>query len=80
VKTQVSKWGNSLAVRIPRHIVEELNLKVNDAIAFSIENGKVTLALSPALPEFTLDELLGQVTEESESEIDWGKPMGSETW
>ena len=80
MKAQVSKWGNSLAVRIPKHIVEALNLQANDAIAFTVTDGKAILEPIPALPEFTLEELLEQVTDEPEAEVTWGDPMGQETW
>ena len=80
MKSQVSEWGNSLAVRIPKHIVEALNLSANDAIAFTVEGGRAILEPIPALPEFTLDELLAQMTNEPEPEIDWGEPMGQEAW
>ena len=33
---QVSKWGNSLAVRLPSAVVESLNLKVGDEIEIRI--------------------------------------------
>jgi antitoxin MazE len=42
------------------------------------EYKKLTLALARDLPDFTLDELLEQVTEPPEPEVDWGKPMGKE--
>ena len=58
MKSQVGQWGNSLAVRIPKHIVEALNLQVNDALEFTVKDGKAVLEPIPALPEFTLDELL----------------------
>jgi antitoxin MazE len=32
MKMQIGKWGNSLAVRLPRNIVDKLNLKEGDAI------------------------------------------------
>ena len=80
MKSQVSQWGNSLAVRIPKHIVEALNLSANDAIAFTVEGGKAILEPIPALPEFTLDELLAQMTDEPEAESHWGEPMGQEEW
>lgn len=33
---QVSKWGNSLAVRLPRAVVDALNLKEGDEIEISV--------------------------------------------
>ncbi|MCM1982415.1 AbrB/MazE/SpoVT family DNA-binding domain-containing protein [Lyngbya confervoides] len=80
MKSQVSKWGNSLAVRIPKHIVEALQLQANDAIAFTVEDGKAILEPIPALPELSLEELLEQVTDEPEPEVDWGEPVGQEDW
>lgn len=80
VKSQVGQWGNSLAVRIPKHVAESLDLQPNDAIEFTVADGKVTLAPVRDLPDFSLDELLAQVTEPSEPEVDWGKPMGQEIW
>jgi antitoxin MazE len=32
MKMQIGKWGNSLAVRLPREIVERFGLKEGDAI------------------------------------------------
>lgn len=80
MKSQVGQWGNSLAVRIPKHIVQALNLKADDAIEFSVVDGNAVLAPVKSLPEFTLEELLDQVTEPPELEVDWGKPVGEEIW
>jgi antitoxin MazE len=33
---QVSKWGNSLAVRLPAQVVEALNLKEGDEIEITV--------------------------------------------
>ena len=37
---QVSKWGNSLAVRLPAEVVEALNLKEGDHIEISIASAR----------------------------------------
>ncbi|MEM9216033.1 MAG: AbrB/MazE/SpoVT family DNA-binding domain-containing protein [Cyanobacteria bacterium P01_F01_bin.150] len=80
MNAQIDQWGNSLAIRLPDQIVEELKLKADDALSFSIVDGKLVLEPVPALPEFTLDELLDQVIEQPESEVDWGQPVGKEMW
>lgn len=36
---RVSKWGNSLAVRLPRHVVERLALKEGDEVTFGVAEG-----------------------------------------
>jgi antitoxin component of MazEF toxin-antitoxin module len=94
VKSQVSQWGNSLAIKIPPHIVKSLDLRADDAIEFSLIDGKAILAPVRSLPKFasesaldeltldelTLDELLEATIEPPEPEVDWGKPVGQEVW
>ncbi len=80
MKSQIGQWGNSLAVRIPKYMIEALNLKPNDAVEFSVENGKLVLEPIHSLPELSLEELLADVAEPPEPEVDWGKPMGNEVW
>ena len=73
-----SRWGNSLAIRIPKYVVEALNLNPNDVVECSVENGKLVIELIQALPELSLEELLAEVVESPEPEVDWGRPMGKE--
>ncbi len=80
MKLQIGQWGNSLAVRIPKYVVEALNLKPNDAVDCTVENGRLVLERIQALPELSLEELLAGVVEPPEPEVDWGPPMGDEVW
>ena len=58
MKSQIDQWENSLAVRIPKPVIQELDLKANDAIEFSVVNGMVVFKPIQALPKLTLDQLL----------------------
>ncbi|MEL6469970.1 MAG: AbrB/MazE/SpoVT family DNA-binding domain-containing protein [Cyanobacteria bacterium J06623_4] len=81
MKSQVDRWGSSLAIRLPKHIAEALNLQPNDDIELTVTDEKVILSsIHDDSPNFTLDELLEQVTELPEPEIDWGSTMGEEIW
>lgn len=80
MKSQLGQWGNSLAVRIPKYMVEALNLRANDALEVSVENGKLVMERVQALPELSLSQLLEEVTELPEPEVDWGRPVGDEAW
>jgi antitoxin MazE len=80
MKTQIGQWGNSLALRIPQYAAEALDLKPNDAVECTIEAGKLIVQRIQILPELSLDELLAGITEFSEGEVEWGKPMGEEVW
>jgi antitoxin MazE len=60
VTQKVSIWGNSLGIRLPQTILQQMGLKQGDLVAISTEGNKIIL--SPARPRYTLDELLKDVT------------------
>jgi len=78
------RWGNSLAVRIPKTVADALKVSEGKRAEIRIENG--TLVLRPIVkpsrkPRYTLDELLGGMTKDNvPQEVDWGTPRGNETW
>jgi antitoxin MazE len=79
MKSQIGRWGNSLAVRIPKFIADELSLGVNDEVDCRLEKGQLIIEPIQKFPKYTLAELLSQELE-FEPEIDWGKPVGEEEW
>lgn len=80
MKTQIRKWGNSLAVRIPKAFANDLGLDQDSTIELALEDG--CLVLKPtALPKYELSNLLSRVTEDNcHGEVDFGGPTGSEQW
>ena len=80
MKVQIQKWGNSLALRIPKAFAVESNVTGGSTVDVSMENGKIVVT-PVSKHEYTLEELLEGVTEENlHGEIDWGKPVGKEVW
>lgn len=76
---KISLWGNSLGIRLPQTIIQQMGLKQGDLIAISTEGNKIIL--SPAKPRYTLDELLKDATPDRQhDEVDWGEPVGAESW
>ncbi len=64
MKARVQKWGNSLALRIPRAFAEEAGLRANAPVELSLVDG--ALVVQPiALPPLTLDQLLRDVTDDN---------------
>ena len=61
MKVQIQKWGNSLALRIPKSFAIESKVKQGTVVEVSLEQGKIVVA-PVAEPEFTLDDLLAKVT------------------
>lgn len=79
MKARISKWGNSLALRLPRQVLAELGLAEGDSLEILVENG--TLIITPVLKEYGLDELVEGITSENRhTETDWGPPQGAESW
>jgi antitoxin MazE len=61
--THVSKWGNSLAVRIPRAIVTEARLAEGDRLSFDLA-GDGSIVLRSKRHRYSLDQLVrNQATE-----------------
>jgi antitoxin MazE len=79
MQTQVGKWGNSLAVRIPGNCAKDLGLTEGMALEVSVVEGGILLR--PRAKSFTLEELVSGVTPENvHGETDWGPPAGRESW
>jgi antitoxin MazE len=80
MQTKIQKWGNSLALRIPKSFALNVNLKQNELVDISIDKGKIII--SPmAQKEYSLEELLKGVSENNlHSEFDTGAPAGKEIW
>ena len=78
--TKVQKWGNSIALRIPKAFADEIQIASDSAVELTVEDGKLVIA--PVEREaYSLEELLARVTPENiHAEIDWGERVGDEVW
>ncbi|MFP4459679.1 MAG: AbrB/MazE/SpoVT family DNA-binding domain-containing protein [Candidatus Zixiibacteriota bacterium] len=78
--TKITKWGNSLAIRIPRAFALETELEEGSEIEISIENGIIYLK-PVSRTEISLSDLLSKITKDNlHKEIDTGLPQGKEVW
>ncbi|MXW30530.1 MAG: AbrB/MazE/SpoVT family DNA-binding domain-containing protein [Chloroflexi bacterium] len=76
-KTHVSRWGTSLAVRIPKAIVEQWGIQEGSAIELISRGGEVVLRKQP----YDLEAMLAEVTPDNlHAEQDFGKPQDNEAW
>jgi antitoxin MazE len=80
METKVRKWGNSLALRIPRPLAVEVGLEDNSLVKLSLLDGKLVVA--PIVEEpLRLEELLAQVNESNlHGEVNTGPAVGGEVW
>jgi len=80
MRARVQKWGNSLALRIPKAVAEDTGLEQGSEVEMSLEDGQIVV--SPVQrPTFTLDSLLSGVTRKNRHSVqDSGSPLGNEVW
>ncbi len=76
-QAQIVKWGNSLAVRIPKKLAKEAHVQEGDAIVIEVLEGHIQLRPTERIP--TLEELVAQITPENRhKEISIGPDRGRE--
>ena len=80
MRTRIQKWGNSLALRIPKSFATEAGLQRETSVDISLADGK--LVITPIdEPKPTIEQLLAKVTEENlHHEVDTGPATGNEVW
>ena len=79
VTQKISMWGNSFGIRLPQAIALQMGLKEGALVSISTDGNKIIL--SPARPKYTLDELLKGVSSNMQhDELNWGEPVGEESW
>jgi antitoxin MazE len=80
MKTKVQKWGNSLALRVPKSFAVHCGLEDGSAVDLCVREGELVVTPMPA-KKHTLEELVAGITAKNRHElIEWGPPVGGEVW
>ena len=80
MRTVVKKWGNSAAVRIPAPVMEAADLRVEDLVDVSEEEGKIIVKRVQS-KHYDLEDLIGRITSQNLHEaIDFGPSQAKEIW
>lgn len=80
MRTRIQKWGNSLALRIPKSFATEAHLEQDSLVDMSLIDGKLVVVLVTE-SALTLQHLLAGVTEQNlHREVDTGPATGNEVW
>ncbi len=78
--TKVQKWGNSLALRIPKAFALDAQLKNDSFVEITIVEGQIIIT-PVAAPSWTLEELLAGINKKNiHHEVDTGFATGNEAW
>lgn len=82
----IKKWGNSLATRIPKAVVESTALHLNQEVDIEAVNGKIIISPIKKKKEYELEELLSQCKagdmKPDKEDQEWlnAEPVGKEVW
>lgn len=80
----VSKWGNSLGIRVPKDVAADLHLSEGSTLVIEPQNGGYLIRASGRAPitRYKLTDLVAGMTKADREprELDWGLPQGSEDW
>lgn len=80
MQSRIQKWGNSLALRIPKSFAQEIGLDRDVPVNVSLEDGRLIVA-PVTEPPITLERLLEQIREDNiHHEVDTGPAVGEEVW
>lgn len=80
MKARIQKWGNSLAVRIPKAVCQQVKLEENTIVELTVEEEK--LVISKVVPRLSLEEMVALITPENQHELVFADdaPVGKEFW
>ena len=80
MRGRVQKWGNSLAVRLPKSFAAEAGMDKDTPVDMVVKNG--TLVLQAAHDDVPrLEDLVSRITKRNRhAEVRTGPPVGKEVW
>ena len=76
-RLQISKWGNSAGIRLPKAAMEELGIKTGQHVEFTVKDGKSTIKPVPDRPKkITLEWIVSEMDrlgpENAPETVEWG--------
>ena len=80
MQAQVKAWGNSQGIRIPREVLQEAGISIDEILDINVKNG--VIILEKKFKHKTLEERAAEFggNLNLDGEFDWGEPVGREEW
>ncbi|MFA5821265.1 MAG: AbrB/MazE/SpoVT family DNA-binding domain-containing protein [Candidatus Gracilibacteria bacterium] len=77
MQISITKWGNSMAIRLPKPFIEQIGVNLNQKVEITLEKDTIVLKKASS----SLAELLSKVNENNiHKETDTGNAVGNEAW
>jgi len=81
MQTSIQKWGNSLAIRIPRPLAIHAHFSQGVVVDMDVVEEKLVLVAHKAIPKYSLKALLKKVRPQNlHREVLTGLAVGREVW
>ena len=84
MKVEFLKWGNSLALRVPKAFAQEIGAVVGKAANKEVRDGKLVIEIvkpNRRRRRYILERLVAGISPENRHrELEWGPPIGNEVW
>jgi antitoxin MazE len=78
METKIQKWGNSLAIRLPKAFANQIRIENGSEVNIQIDDGKI-IVIPLKRNEIILEEFLSKIDETNiHDEINFGKAVGRE--
>ena len=76
--TKVQKWGNSQGLRLPKHVLEEVQIAVGDQVELKVQDGEILIRPVTSKRSYDLEALVDQMPDGYRvQEEDWGGVIGN---
>ncbi len=76
----VQKWGNSLALRIPKSLAEDVDLHQGSVVQLKVVKGEMIVKPKKE-KKLSLRQMVKRITQKNlHAATDWGRPVGKEVW
>ncbi|MGR3178577.1 MAG: AbrB/MazE/SpoVT family DNA-binding domain-containing protein [Candidatus Anammoxibacter sp.] len=80
--TKLKKWGNSQGIRVPKALLEQSEISIDEPVEISAKKGRIIIKpASDVKGKYNLKDLIDQLPADYKlNEIDGGNPVGKEEW
>jgi antitoxin MazE len=80
METKLQKWGNSLAIRLPKQVTNKLALREGSPVTVAEDHGEIVIRQAPHA-KVSLRSLVSKITSKNRhAEVAWGEASGQEVW
>lgn len=78
MKNAIAKWGNSTAIRLPKKVVDSLNLEIGDELEIEVKDNVIMMKKPTSYIVPSIDEIINSLTPENQPPLLFDDSVGDE--